>query len=226
MPAPDTDWFPMSPLEHEAQLRGVLRALGNRPARVLDLGCGDGRLAGPLAQHGHRVTAIDADERAVRACRDRDPRIDAHRADMLDPAWSPVSLGPFDAAMCVGNTLMLVHEVDRAADLLARVRESVVPGGVLLIDDVTAHWADVADGNWQSGVSEDGQTQLVWAAGDNVVALRHGDAVDERSWNVREGDRLHRLWSMGELRLLARVSGWLPPEILDACGLVAMARPR
>jgi 2-polyprenyl-3-methyl-5-hydroxy-6-metoxy-1,4-benzoquinol methylase len=37
----------------------VLGQIGEHPSRVLEVGCGDGRLAQVLAGAGHRVTAID-----------------------------------------------------------------------------------------------------------------------------------------------------------------------
>jgi hypothetical protein len=54
---------------------------------------------------------------------------------------------------------------------------------------------------------------MVWSVGDEVVALRRGDAVDPEDWEVREDDRRFRLWSMGSLRLLALSSGWGGPEV-------------
>ena len=37
----------------------LIHALAPRGSTILDLGCGVGRMAGPLAALGHRVTGID-----------------------------------------------------------------------------------------------------------------------------------------------------------------------
>ncbi|HHV21841.1 MAG TPA: methyltransferase domain-containing protein [Propionibacterium sp.] len=46
---------------------------GSEPARVLDVGSGDGRLAQALVAQGHRVTCVDVDQEGVRRLADRVP---------------------------------------------------------------------------------------------------------------------------------------------------------
>ncbi len=58
---PESDWLPLDPEDHAAQLAAVMRLAHGPPRaqRILDLGAGTGRLATPLAQRGHDVCAID-----------------------------------------------------------------------------------------------------------------------------------------------------------------------
>ena len=86
-------------------------------------------------------------------------------------------------------------------------------------------WDDVAEGAWVTGVSEDGSWQMIWASGDAVIALRRDDRVDPDDWEIREDDRLLRLWSAGELALLAEASGWGTPESVDFRTLLRLERP-
>ena len=44
---------PLEPEESVAQIEALLAALGPAPRRVLDLGCGAGRVLVPLAAAGH-----------------------------------------------------------------------------------------------------------------------------------------------------------------------------
>ena len=43
----------------------LLRVLGPKPLNILEIGCGGGRIAVPLAEAGHFVTGLDADEYAL-----------------------------------------------------------------------------------------------------------------------------------------------------------------
>ncbi len=62
-------WFDVDPERREiAQLKRVARWRG---ARVLDVGCGDGRLSAQLAELGARVVGIDPQPTQIRAARRR-----------------------------------------------------------------------------------------------------------------------------------------------------------
>lgn len=87
----------IDPEEHE--LTAVLEALPRRRgSRVLEIGCGDGRLTRRYASHVGSVLAIDPDEASIAALRAGgvDANVDAH-------AW-PVDRvaaaeGSFDAVL-------------------------------------------------------------------------------------------------------------------------------
>jgi SAM-dependent methyltransferase len=215
------DWSPLSEVESAVQIEAVLALCAERGwARVLDLGSGDGRVARPLDDEGVRVLALDRNAGGIAALKAAQPRIEALVGDFLDAqcALTFADGARADAAMLLGNTLMEIHDVERASALFARLREALEPGGAIVIDNfVLDIWADVADGAWQEGVSEDGEWQMVWTEGDEVIALRRGDEVDAEGWEVRESDRLLRLWSLGSLRLLGMSSGWAGP-VADRSG--------
>lgn len=208
-----TGWDPLDDASHDAQIE-ELRAFVREhptPPRVLDLGAGDGRLAAPLAEMGCTLTAIERDPRAVNALRGRG--IEAHLWDFLAHENAPIAPAAHDIALCMGNTLCLVHDPDDALRLMKRIRTWLDETGVLIIDDIlTETWRDVASGDWQTGLSEDGSMQLLWADGDNVVALRDGENVNTDDWTIRPSDTPMRLWSRGELTLLARASGFDGPR--------------
>ena len=223
-PDPAAEWFPLDPDEHERQRAWLLGALAPGPSRVIDLGAGGGRLAGPLAGAGHDVLAIDTDPAALGACAAAGAR--PRRADLLDPGADLAHpAGPADAALCLGNTLMLLTDTAAVLAFVRRLRDALAPGAFLAIDDFPVWvWREVAEGMWQEGTSEDGSMQCVWGRADGVLAFRAGDDVDESSWEVREGDRPLRLWSMGGLRLLGAASGFSGPEEAPDASLVLMRR--
>jgi SAM-dependent methyltransferase len=109
----------------------VLAALeGLRPGRALDLGCGSGRHAVWLAEHGWRVTAVDFAPEALRQARGRAAEVgvevDWLEADLVE--YEPRE-GAFDLVL-VAYLHVPAHE--RGA-ILAKAEAAVAPGGTLLL---------------------------------------------------------------------------------------------
>lgn len=99
--------------------------------RALDIACGEGQLAGWLAQRGLDVTAVDISPVALdKLCRRAEtegwaPRLRAIEAD-LDEGLPPVAPG-----------LALVTCVDfYAPAIMQRARKLLAPGGMLLVQVV------------------------------------------------------------------------------------------
>lgn len=239
MPHELTDWVPLEPEEHARQeaaivaLVGAAR-LGTRSDRpwFLDIGSGDGRIAHPAAGAGACVVAVDIDEAAIARC--VGPHITPRRLDALrasDEELRPPPPAPLYAgAWCLGHTFMLFHDVHGVAAFMRRLRRVVAPEGWFAIDAFQKPvWRDVSEGLWQTGVSEDGQWQLIWTpgSGDDTIVVRRGRAVRPRSWDIRPDDTVLRLWSMGELALLAEASGWsAPAEVPGGALLLFRNAPR
>ena len=60
--------------------------------RVLDAGCGTGRVAAELSRRGLLVAAVDADPEMLAAAREKDPELSWARCDLADeedlvPPW-------------------------------------------------------------------------------------------------------------------------------------------
>lgn len=94
-------------LDGEARL---LDALLPRAGRVLDAGCGTGRVGGALAARGHLVTGVDLDAELLAAARRDFPgsrwlQGDLASLHLRDASGSRES---FDAIVCPGNVLAFV----------------------------------------------------------------------------------------------------------------------
>jgi len=114
-------------------VRGLLgRHLGRAPQRLLDVGCGTGRLAGELVAAGHRVTALDFLPEALAAARADAPGVAILRAEA---GRLPLAAGSFDAVTVLD---VLEHVDDTAA--LAELRRVVRPGGLLVLTVPAAPW--------------------------------------------------------------------------------------
>lgn len=97
--------------------------------RVLELGCGTGRLTRVLAGLAHELRALDVSPRMVEACRANVPRASVAVGDLRDLSGLPDASA--DAIVASANVLDVLGDADRQRTLaeLARV---LAPGGVLL----------------------------------------------------------------------------------------------
>lgn len=177
---------------------------------VLDVGAGAGRVAAVVAPLASRYVALDHDPIALQRCGECCEAIELLEADMHDPKLEGQH---FDAVLCLGNTFCLLWDVDQAVATLRVWRSLLSDRGMLVLDDIPQNlWPEVADGYWVSGISEDGNTQLVWHADDAVMALRTGDEIDIDQPTITATDRPMRLWTSGCLSLAARLAGFETPE--------------
>ncbi len=127
--------------------------LGRDALDIVELGGGSGRITVPLAQAGHRVTAIDASPaqldrlRARATAADVDRRTCAMLGDMRELA-SLVPAGTADVVLVPFRGMLHVTP-DRDA-VLAAVRDVLRPGGVLAFDvfHPTAEQIELTHGRW------------------------------------------------------------------------------
>ena len=97
-------------------------------ARVLDAGCGTGRVAIRLAELGHDVVGVDLDQ----------GMLDRARRDAPDLSWFVADLAQlrlpdelFDVVLTAGNVIPLVSAGDEAR-VVARLAAHLRPGGLLV----------------------------------------------------------------------------------------------
>jgi SAM-dependent methyltransferase len=112
-------------------LHFVASQLPTGPARVLEVGCGDGRLARELDELGHQVVAIDPAA----------PPGAIFQAVSLEEFADP---GPFDAVVA-SRSLHHIHDLPGG---LSKLHRLLAPGGPLILvehafdrfDEPTARW--------------------------------------------------------------------------------------
>jgi SAM-dependent methyltransferase len=104
-----------------------VHALLEGPGRVLDAGCGTGRVAVRLAELGHDVVGVDLDERMLERARADAPGLTWVLADLAG-----LELGEqFDLVVAAGNVIPLVAPGTEAAVVAALARH-LRPGGLLV----------------------------------------------------------------------------------------------
>lgn len=126
------------------ELAAFLAQLDLTAAQILDVGCGQGRDALPLARAGHEVTGVDLSPSGVAAmcaeAADEGLQVTGHVADIT--AYRPDSL--FDVLLIDRTLHMLNRDARRAtfAALLGAVKD----GGWLVMADETANLPDFRKG--------------------------------------------------------------------------------
>jgi ubiquinone/menaquinone biosynthesis C-methylase UbiE len=142
-------------------------------ARVLDAGCGTGvPSARQLQEAGLRVTGIDISEVMLALARRNVPDADLRQLDLTEVGDD---LGRFDAAVAFFSLLMLPRADIPAA--LARLRDVLVPGGLLVVGMVEADVDDVpieflGMPVWVTGYPRDELARVVESAGFEIVQAR------------------------------------------------------
>lgn len=112
----------------EADLvESLLRECGG--TRVLDAGCGTGRVAIELARRGFSVTGVDADAAMLAGARAKAPEQRWLEADLAD---LPDSLDDgFDLVVLAGNVMIFVAPGTEGR-VLENLSRLLVPGGMLV----------------------------------------------------------------------------------------------
>ena len=115
-----------------ADLAGEARladAMLPRGARILDAGCGTGRVGGALAAAGHRVVGVDLDPELIAAAEEDHP----------GPAWLVGDLTvldlpekDFDLVVSAGNVMTFVAP-DTRIEILRRLRAHLGDGGRVVV---------------------------------------------------------------------------------------------
>lgn len=147
MPEPIPRWFSQHDADHSrwfverfrrlaadgADLAGearLLDAMLPRGARVLDAGCGAGRVGGYLHARGHTVVGVDVDPVLIAAAVEDHPGprwlvADLTTLDLADEA-------PFDAVVSAGNVMPYLAPGTEVA-VLARIGAHLAPDGRAVI---------------------------------------------------------------------------------------------
>ncbi len=169
-------------------------------ARVVDLGCGTGRLMLRLAERGCEVTGVDLSHAMLR---ETAKRLDRHgrsgavvRADIC--RLDALGDGAFDAAVCMFSTLGILKGRRLRRMALAEWRRVLAPGGTLVLHTHNL-WRNLgySGGRW-------------WLLGSFLRSLLPGRDFGDKLMEGYFGlDYLFiHFFRLGEIRRLLRRSGF------------------
>jgi SAM-dependent methyltransferase len=197
-----------------ADVDGIVARLGLAPAmRVLDLACGHGRHAIPLAERGFRVTGYDLSAAMLaRARRDAAARHADVRLVRGDMRALPFA-AEFDAVINVFTAFGYFDDPADDVAALRRVREALVPGGRLLVE--TLH---------RDALLARFQPRIAYTTSAGAHVTRHyvwdlaRDVIEDRVQLVRPDGTCAEYASVLRMRSL---HGWL--ELLREAALEPVA---
>ncbi|WP_097901748.1 class I SAM-dependent methyltransferase [Streptomyces sp. b94] len=161
--------------------------------RVLDLCCGPGLFVVPLAARGYEVTGVDLSpsmlERARAACDAAGAKARLERADMLTYREPEA----FDVVLNVFTSFGYFEAAEDNLRVLRNARESLAPGGRLLVDVM-------------------GKEVLAgWIGRPKAVDLPDGSYVVQRDTVLDSWRRLRTDWTLvrGTMARTASITSWL-----------------
>ena len=99
---------------------------------VVDVACGSGRHAAMFHGWGLRGEAADVSRGMIELARRRLGEPPALRW-VVRGFDQPITSGPFDAAVCVGNSLALAPDRRTAAEAVRQMLAAVRPGGMIVV---------------------------------------------------------------------------------------------
>ena len=112
----------------------LLDAMAERGARILDAGCGSGRLGGHLARAGHDVVGVDLDPHLIDVARAEHPgaRWEVGNLAALDLRDEGGARLLFDLQVSAGNVLTFLAGAERRP-ALAALASHLAPQGRLVV---------------------------------------------------------------------------------------------
>ena len=152
-------------------------------SRVLDAGCGTGRVAVELARRGYEVTGLDGDASMLEVAREQAPDLDWRLQDLatLDDEAA------YDLVVAAGNVVVYLAP-GTEPEVLVRLGRALRPGGLLV-------------SGWRTERAEDdGRPRLAveqydaWAADAGLEPVQRWSTWDGGAWHD-ESDwcvRVHR----------------------------------
>jgi SAM-dependent methyltransferase len=211
--------------------RGLARDLLGDAGRILELGCGTGRLTLPLARDGHQVTALDRSgpmldrlrarlAHAPAAVRDR---VTAVAGDLREIDL-PRGTGRFPLAIAAFNVVEHLYTRVELAAFLAAVRRRLAPGGALVFDvqlpdlawlqrDPTRRWARTKFTHPRTGEKLWYSTNHDYDPVSQIALIRiYYDPVDGDDGDGRVVQLSQRKYFPAELEALLAASGFRVEE--------------
>lgn len=208
--------------QHVAWIHRTL--LGERPARILDLGCGPGLYCSRLARLGHRCVGVDYSPASIAHARaEAEAEGLACRYELADMRAAELGEG-FDLAMLIFGELN-VFRSEHADALLRRAHSALVPGGVLLLEAHTftavrrmgeglPTWA-TSTGGLFSDSPHLCLTEHFWHAESGVATTRYY-VVDTESSEVTRYAQSIQAYTEEEYRLLLQGCGFAEVAFVSA----------
>src|SRR6266480_4279725 len=158
-------------------------------AKVLEVGCGEGRVACELLQRGDRVTGLDSDAEAVTSAQARGVRAVVASWPKFDSSVS------FDAIAFTRS----LHHINPLGESIVPARELLNPNGFLLIEDFSPDEVNEATVAWFVKVLRSTQSKALINLVANQLVTELLSATDVmQTWRDNRAHEVHSFTAMNE----------------------------
>lgn len=208
-------WGREVPLQLFAAVEELLLPHVARGARLLDLCCGTGQVAGALAARGFEVTGLDASREMLRHARQNAPGVRFVRAD----ARSFRVASPYDAVVSTFDSLNHILTLGELLRVFGNVRRALRPAGLFFFDvnlerGFRRHWQE------QFSVVEPERVCIVSGAYDAAARLGRYDFTLFRpaggAWRRADFSIAERCYTTRELKGALRRARFDSVKVYDA----------
>lgn len=103
----------------------------NAPGRLIDLGCGTGRLARPFLERGFDYLGVDLSDEMLAQARAANPGAEFRTANLVDLDGVPDA--SYDWAACLFSTLGMIRSSEHRHAALRAFHRVLAPGGALAL---------------------------------------------------------------------------------------------
>ena len=165
-------------------------------ASILDLGCGPGRIAGPLVALGHPVTGVDDGPGMIAAL---PPGVEGVVADA-----AAVRLGRRFGAVLLASHI--INDPVAGASFVATAAAHVEPDGVVVVETYPPGWDPGPSIGVETRLGDARITLLAAAVVDGIVEAEVRYGIDDRVW--QQAFRARLLDEAGLRDLLERGGLW------------------
>jgi SAM-dependent methyltransferase len=187
------------------------------PARILEVACGTGRHAIGMESHGYQVVATDYSEDMLRAARQRasntQSKVDFRFADMRD---IDLPFGPFDAAICLFDSIGYVQTNESILKALKSIGDNVRPGGCFVFEfwhaaAMLQSFDPLRIRRWKTDSGEVlriSETRLEQARQLSHVTYTIYELNEDGSYHALTETQTNRYFLLQEMSALLSMCGW------------------
>jgi ubiquinone/menaquinone biosynthesis C-methylase UbiE len=184
--------------------------LYSKEERILDLGCGTGRIAFGLEQLGFKnVSAADFSESMILGARQIGEgigsKVDFHQADARDLPWAG---GSFDGVIFGFNGFFMIPGVEERFKALGEIFRVLKPGGRFLFtghdrsqNNQKRHWTDEST-KWKAGEQDKRKTDfgdVIEETGLGTMYIHSAETEETEAQLNRAGFKSVQSWLRREL---------------------------
>jgi len=168
------------------------------PGKLVDLGCGTGRLCAHFASRGYDCVGVDLSDEMLAKARENVGVVSFVKANLTDLA--ALHLGSFDYAACLFSTLGMVRGAEYRTRVLTNAFTLLKPGGRFVLHVHNRYfrglgWKRVLGQRWKTLIGHAG-------AGDIAMSQAYGGAPLT----------LHH-FTLGEVQQLLKQAGFAVREV-------------